>query len=123
MLITWRQRVVAAVTLDVLMFRLRIVCASCRVDTKPHHQSHHMATSEAGRRSERLALTQNKQSRHVPTIKLATKDDSPEVTRDAALLQTEQAEFTGKIKMKAFPLSAGIQRRLTTRHQSDAKWS
>lgn len=60
-------------------------------------------TSEVGRVSERLAPTQNKQSCHVPTIELATKDVSLAVTHNAALIKTEQAEFTQKIKNKELP--------------------
>lgn len=108
------------------MFGVTAVCASRCVDTKPRNQSRRAAISEAGRRSERLAATQNKQSCHVATIELATKDVSPEVTHNAAPIKTEHAEFTREIKMKTFPLcyrSAEIQRRLATRHQSDAEWS
>lgn len=63
-----------------------------------------MLTSEAGRRFERLTPTQNKQSCHVPTIELLTKDVSPEVTQNAALIKTGQAEFRRKLQMKTFPL-------------------
>lgn len=84
------------------MFGVTVVCASDCVDTKPGHQSRRAATSEVGRRAERLAPTQNKQSCHVPTIELATKEVSLEVRRDAALIKTRQAEF--RRSLKTFPL-------------------
>lgn len=111
---------------EMQMFHIRSVHASCCVGTKNQHQSPHAVTSKVGRRSECLALTQRKQSCHVLTIALATKDVSLVVTHNAALIKTEQAEFMQKIKTKTFPLclhSAGIQQRLTTPHQSYAKWS
>lgn len=106
------------------MYHISSIRGSCCVGTKKQRQSPHAVTSKVGRRSERLALTQRKQSCHVLTIALATKDVSLVVTHNAALIKTEQAEFKQKIKTKTFPLclrSAGIQQRLTTPHQSYAK--
>lgn len=90
----------AAPLSEMQMFHIR----SARVGIKLRRQSPHTVTSEVGRRSQRLAATQHKQSRHVPTIERATKDVSPVVTHNAALVKTEHAGFTRKIKTKTFPL-------------------